>query len=83
MEDWRVGFRGWARVRGIAWFQHQRRHSTVRTLAAVSTQQQGNTHNRGTYRYSVQRDTTDSSVHQTSGEVAGAIQASDTYIFGG
>ena len=63
--DWRPCFRGRARVRGVvACFQQQRRHSTVSMLAPASTQQQGNTHNRGTYRYSVQRGTMDSSVHK-------------------
>ena len=40
-------------VRGVAWFQQQRRHSTVSMLGPASTQQQGKTQNRGTYRYSV------------------------------
>ena len=55
-------------VRGVAWFQHQRRHSTVSMLAPVSTQQQGKTHNHGTYGYIAQRGTTDSSVYKTAGD---------------
>ena len=41
---------------------------TVSLLAPASTQQQWNTRNRGTYRYSVQRGITDSSVPKTAGD---------------
>ena len=63
--DWHPCFG--SRARGVAWFQQQPRHSTVSMLAPASTQQQGNTNNRGTYRCSLQGGTTDS-VHKTVGE---------------
>ena len=51
-------------------------------LAPASTHQQGNTHNRGTYRYSVQRETTDSSGHKTAGDMwpAPARRLSQTHM---
>ena len=63
--NWHPCFGG--RPSGVAWFKQKPRHNTVSMLAPDSTEQQGSTNNRGTYRCSLQGGTMDS-VHKTVGD---------------